>query len=62
MLAESHLPGYEAVLFVKSHRCFGRTSYPHLQGKEYAKEKSNVNQVVFFDSEDGGDMFLRNIG
>jgi hypothetical protein len=50
-------------------RRLGGTNYLHLQGRKSTEQEATVQQMVrhsshlqILDPEDGGDMFLRNVG
>jgi hypothetical protein len=45
-------------------RLFGGTYRLYLQGRrnKFSKKSTSKQMASFFDPEDGGDMFLRNVG
>jgi hypothetical protein len=55
---------------LKVNRLFGGTSLLHLQGRKICQARNQLATcfhaafllLIFFDPEDGGDMFLRNVG
>jgi hypothetical protein len=64
---EFYLLGYIAVKFVESLPSFRRSVSPPSSGSYKLRKKPAWKLVasragLFYDSEDGGDMFLRNIG
>jgi hypothetical protein len=62
MVVQSFVLGYNAVLSLKFNWHFGATCSFHLQGFACCLLHASFLLGLLFNHEDGGDMFLRNIG